>query len=91
MTDGYITRATAAEMLDVSPRTVTTYILRGKLKGTFRLGQAWAIPKKAVEELKEGRPEGGFKRGRKKSSNFILECEEEAGEARPLQHPKLQA
>ena len=68
MTDGYITRAAAAEILGVSSRTVTTYVLGGKLRGTFKLGQAWAIPKKAVEELVEARPEGGFKRGRKKTT-----------------------
>ena len=67
MTNGYITRAAAAEMLDVTPRTVTTYARQGKFEGAFKLGQAWAIPKKAVEELAEARPEGGFKRGRKKT------------------------
>lgn len=88
MTNNYITRAIAAEMLGVTPRTVTTYAQGGKFKGAFKLGgQAWAIPREAVEELVKARPKGGFKRGRKP----ILECEEEAGEARPLQHPKLQA
>ena len=67
MTDNYITRADAAKMLGVSPRMVTTYARQGKFKGAFKLGQAWAIPKKAVEELAEVRPEGGFKRGRQKS------------------------
>ena len=37
--------------------------------GAFKLGQAWAIPRRAVEKLKEARPEGGFKRGRKKNED----------------------
>jgi len=92
MTDTYITRAAAAEMLGVDPSMVSAYIEGGKLKGAFKLGQAWAIPRVSVEELAKARPEGGFKRGRKKSNLILsLECEEEAAEARPLQHPKLQA
>ncbi len=67
MTDDYITRAAAARLLGVTPRTVTTYARRGRFKGAFRLGNAWAIPRRAVEELAEARPEGGFKRGRKRN------------------------
>ena len=66
MTDGYITRTDAAKMLSVTPRTVTTYARQGKFEGAFKLGQAWAIPMKAVEKLVKARPEGGFKRGRKR-------------------------
>jgi len=66
MTDTYITCTDAARLLGVSSRMVMNYIQRGKLKGAFKLGMVWAIPIRAVEELREARPEGGFKRGRKK-------------------------
>ncbi len=66
MTDNYITRTDAAKLLGVSPRMVTTYARGGKFEGAFKLGQAWAIPREAVEELAEARPITGFKRGRKK-------------------------
>lgn len=65
MNEDYVTRADAARLLGVSPRTVTTYVEGGKLRGAFMLGHIWAIPRKAVEELAEARPVEGFKRGRK--------------------------
>ena len=65
MTNTYITRAAAAEILGVNPSMVSAYIKQGKLDGAFKLGQAWAIPRASVEELARARPEGGFKRGRK--------------------------
>lgn len=61
----YVTRADAAKFLGVNPSMVSAYIKGGRLKGAFKLGQAWAIPKASVEELARARPEGGFKRGRK--------------------------
>ena len=67
MTDTYVTRAVAARLLGVNPSMVSAYIKKGRLKGAFKLGQAWAIPRASVEELARARPEGGFKRGRKKS------------------------
>lgn len=87
MTDNYVTRAAAARLLGVSPRTVTTYIRGGKLKGAFKLGQVWVIPKVNVEELAKARPKSGFKRGRKRRTpieRFVLiPKQEEPAEARP--------
>lgn len=62
----YVTRNQAAEILGVSPKTVTNYIEAGKFEGAFRLGRAWAIPKDRVKALAKVLPRGGNKRGRKK-------------------------
>lgn len=41
---GYITAAQAAEKWKVSQRRVQVLCARQRIKGVFKLGEAWAIP-----------------------------------------------
>lgn len=47
----YIGAKEAAEKLGVSPRRVQVLCEQGRIKGVFRLGNAWAIPKDAEKPV----------------------------------------
>ena len=49
------TRAEAAEILQVTPRTVLTHLNTGKLRGT-KTGHAWIITENAIREFLGEKP-----------------------------------
>lgn len=53
MSNKYITINDAAEILGIHPRTVTRFIVAGKLKGA-KVGRTWRLDEKDVHEFFEG-------------------------------------
>lgn len=47
----YMTASQAAEKWDISQRRVQILCKEGRIKGVFKLGDAWAIPKMAPKPI----------------------------------------
>ena len=46
---GYMTASQAAKKWNISQRRVQILCAENRIKGTFKLGEAWAIPEDAVK------------------------------------------
>jgi excisionase family DNA binding protein len=67
MSEELISSREAAEMLDVSIRTVQRFAANNKLAGSRRVGRTWVIPKAAVEDYKREQEEKKEKSNQDKS------------------------
>jgi excisionase family DNA binding protein len=48
----YVTASEAADMLDVSLMEISRMVRKGKIKGSFKFGFMWALPRKEVQKIK---------------------------------------
>lgn len=67
MSEELISSREAAEILDVSIRTVQRFAANNKLAGSRRVGRTWVIPKSAVEDYKREQEEKKEKSNQDKS------------------------
>lgn len=58
---GYMTASQAAKKWNISQRRVQILCSEGRIKGTFKLGEAWAIPEDAPkpEDNRKARKQDG--------------------------------